>query len=165
VLHSMFQTGHAILLPGGRFLRPRISRGEYGTPPHDMNHARPQARQSRGHEQTEVSPQLRLIRVHEQSAFVSSPRQEARQQSVRNRGKDTVSTGYVQTSVADANSPRKSHSPVLSTAEASTRSDFSRESEQAANCPRHRIIVSIASAMKFPVHIRTFPPNVVPRRL
>jgi len=95
VLHSMFETGHALLLPGGRFLGPRDSCGEYGTQPHDMNHARPQARQSRGHEQTEDSPQLRPIRVHEQSAFVSSPRQEARQQSVHIRGKDTVSTGYM----------------------------------------------------------------------
>ncbi len=90
----MFKRGHALLLPGGRFLLPRNSRGEYGKQPHDMNHARPQARQSSGHEQTEGRPQSRPIRVHEQSASVSSSRQQARQQPVRSRDQNMVSTGY-----------------------------------------------------------------------
>ena len=156
---SLFRT-HALLLPGGRFLRPRNSRGEYGKQPHDMNHARPQARQSRGHEQTERRPQSRPIRVHEQSASVSSSRQQARQQPVRSRDQNMVSTGYGQTSAAGANSTQNSHSSALSTSEASTRSDFGREFEQTADCPRFRIVVAIAPLTNFPVHIRTIPPNV-----
>jgi hypothetical protein len=125
-----------------------------------MNCSRPPTRHIRDHGQAENRSQSQSFHVHEQFASVSSSRQRARQQSVRIPDQDTVSTGYGQTSAAGANSPPKSHSSELSTSEASTPSDFGREFEQTADCPRFRIVVAIAPLTNFPVHIRTIPPNV-----
>ena len=125
-----------------------------------MNYSRPHTRQIREREQAESSPQSRLIRVREQSAFVDSPRQQARQQSVRSRDQGTVSTVRELTVATDTGTPRAGHDSELVVATTSPLTGSGRESEPAANCPRHRIAVAIAPTIRFSVHIRIISNHV-----
>ncbi|MCI0748451.1 MAG: hypothetical protein L0Y58_23845 [Verrucomicrobia subdivision 3 bacterium] len=125
-----------------------------------MNHARPQARQIREREQAEGSPQSRLIRVRERSASASNPRQQARQQSVRIRDEERVSTARDATAATDVDTPRAGRDSELAVATTSPLTCSGRESELAANCPRHRLAVAISPTIRFPVHIRIISNHV-----
>lgn len=126
-----------------------------------MKHARPQARQIREREQAKGSPQLRLILVREQSASAFSPRQQARQQSVRGCGKAALSTVRIAATTTDADTPRSDRDSVLAAVTAKPLTSIGRESEQAANCPDHCIAVVFSSLIHFPVHIRSISHNVL----
>jgi hypothetical protein len=119
-----------------------------------MEHPRPQTRQIREHGQAKDKPQLRLIRVRDKSAAASSPCQQARQQTVRSRDKDTASTGCQAAAATDANGPQTGRNPELSTSAASFLTNIGCEPKQAENCPDHRIAVAISPPTRFPIHIR-----------
>ncbi len=157
MLHSMFKTGQALLLSSLRFLRPRNSRGESANQSGNMNCSRPLTRRIREHEQAQNRSQSRPIHVHEQSASAFSPRQQSG--GIRDQG--TVSTGCCLTLAADATSPQRSQGFAQPTSEASTQTDFGRDSEQATNRPCFRIAVAIAPPTSFPVHIRIISTNVL----
>ena len=105
-----FKSVQAILLSSLRVLRPRNSRGESVNQPGNMNCSRPLTRRIRELEQAQNRSQSRSIHVREQSASAFSPRQHARQQSVRVRGKGVVSTGWQMAAASDATG----HSPNTS---------------------------------------------------
>jgi len=126
-----------------------------------MNHARPQARQIREREQSEDRPKLRLIRVREQSPVASSPRHRSRQQSVRSRDKDTISTGRNTAVATDMDTPQTDRNSEPAAAAASPLTGIGRAFEQVTNCPSHYIAVAISPLTCFPVHIRTIPTNVL----
>jgi hypothetical protein len=115
-----------------------------------MNHARPQARQIREREQAEGRPQLRLIRVREQSASASSPRQQARQQAVRDAKRATDMD----------NLPPVPDSEVAA-AKASPLTGIGHDSGPGTNYPCHRIAVATSWLIRFPVHIHVISNNVL----
>ena len=105
-------------------------------------------------------PQLRLIRVREQSASASSPRQQARAQTVHIRGNNAASTVREPAAAADLDIPRTGCIPELVVAAVQPQTGIGREPDQAGNCPIHRITVDILPPTSFPVHIRHNPAYV-----
>jgi hypothetical protein len=120
-----------------------------------MNCSQPEKLQVREHGQAKDRPQLRLIRVREQAAAASSQWHQARQQTVRSRGIDTVSTGCRTAAGTDANGPRTGRNPGLSPTAASFLTNIGCEPEPAPNCPGGRIVLAISPPTRFPVHIRS----------
>ena len=120
-----------------------------------MSHSRPQTRQVREHGQAKDWPQLRLIRVRGQSAAASSPCHQAREQSVRCRDKDTVSTGCQKTAAADGNRPQTDRNPALSATAASFLTKIGSEPEQAQSGPSGGSVMATPQPTRFPVCIRS----------
>ena len=125
-----------------------------------MNRSRPQSRQIREREQAEDRPQLRLIRVREQSMFASSPRQQARQQSVRSRDQGAISTVRDLAKVTDMDTPQTDRDSELIAAGASPQPGIARKSAPGTNRPPHHITVAISPLTSFSVHIRTISKHV-----
>lgn len=153
----MFKTRHALLLPGGRFLCPRLYRGECAKQPRDMNRSRPQPRHVRDREQPECSPQSRLIRVREQSAIAVSPRQHAGTQSVDFHDQATVLTVRDLALATGIDTP----GPDSVAAKNSPPACVIREFEPAEHCPRHCIPITILPPVHFRVHIRNISVNAL----
>jgi len=97
---------------------------------------------------------LRPIPVRGQSAAASSPCHQAREQSVRSRDKDTVSTGCQQAAATDGNRPQPGRNPALSTSAASFLTKIGCEHEQAQSRPSGGIVVAISLPPRFPVRVR-----------
>ena len=114
----------------------------------------------REREQAEGSPQSRLIRIREQSASASSPRQQARPQSVRIRDEGTVSTVRDTAAATDADTPQTDRDSELSVATASPLIGNGRESKQPKGCPVRRIVVATSPPTNFRVHIHIISTNV-----
>jgi len=104
---------------------------------------------------------MRLIRVRGQSTSSSSPCHQAREQSVRCRDKDTVSTGCQKAAATDGNRPQTDRNPALSTSPVSFLVKIGSEPEQAKSCPGGRIVVAISRPTRFSVHIRTIHAYVI----
>jgi hypothetical protein len=119
-----------------------------------MSHSRPQTRQVREHGQAKDWPQLRLIRVRGQSVTASSPCHQAREQSVRSRDKDTVSTGCQKAAAADGNRPQTDRNPALSTSAASFLTKIGCEPEQAQSRPSGGIVMATPQPTRSPVYVR-----------
>jgi len=126
-----------------------------------MNRSRPQTRHSREHKQAQDRSQSRFIYVHEQAASAFSPRQQAKQQSVRNRDQDTISTRRATATAKDSDRPRSDHKPESSTSQVSTRTGIRRELKPTASHRRCDIVVAIAPPTTFPVHIRRISSHVL----
>lgn len=157
----MFKTRHALLLPGGRFLRPRNGRGEAANQSRNMNCSRPQTRHVREYEQAQDRSQSRSIHVREQPVSAFSPRQQAQQRSVRIRDHGKVSTGNAREAATDVNRPQSDHRRELSASEVSTRTGIRHESELTTNRPWRNIAAATAPSTSFPVHIRRSSINVL----
>jgi hypothetical protein len=124
-----------------------------------MNHAPPQTRQVRERDQAGNRPQLRLIRVPEQSVFANSPRQQARQQSVRILDQATILTRWDKAQAAAAKSPQENQSFALSMSKLSTQIGNGFELELAGNRPRIRSAVIGGPDTSSLVHIRSISHN------
>lgn len=154
-------TGQALLLGSPRFLRPRMSRGLSAEPPRSFIGSRPRQQPFRERDLAQHRAHPRAVPVREQSASASSPRQPARQQSVRVREQDAAGTGRDLARPVDANSPRTGRSTGPSRSAAPARTDFGRALAAATNCPRSRITVGTTPATKFSVQFRKFPSHVL----
>lgn len=160
----MFNRGQALPLDFTRFLRSRISRGEYARQPRNIARSWPRTRHIRGHAQSTNNAQTQPIRVREQSMSALSPRPQARSQTVRIRKRITVSKVRGQALVADTNCPQTVRSLALSTPANSSRTLIRRDRRLAWNCPRWRILVFLSSPAHFPVRLRfilSFPSHVL----
>src|SRR6266542_3392212 len=140
-----------------RFLRPRISRGEYARQPRNIDRARPRTRQIRDLEQSTNKPQPQPIRVREQYMSALSPRPQARTQAVRIRERITVSTVRGQALATDTNCPQTVPSLALSMSANSPQTRIRRDPPLARNCPRRRILVPISAPVLLLVRIRNIP--------
>jgi hypothetical protein len=120
-----------------------------------MSRSRPQTRQVREHGQAKDWPHLRLIRVRGQSTAASNPCHQAREQSVRSRDKDTVSTSCQKAAATDGNRPQTDRNPALWTSAASVLIKIGCEPEQAKSCPSGRIVVATSQPPHFLVRIRS----------
>jgi hypothetical protein len=78
----MFKTGHALLLPGGRFLSPRSGRGLDAECPRNSPASRPWPWPVRDRVQSETSPHPLHDHGRVQSVIVSWPCPQPRPQSV-----------------------------------------------------------------------------------
>ena len=157
----MFKTGQALPLVLTRFLRPRISRGEYPKRPRDIHRSWPRTRQIRDQEQSQITTQTQTIRVREQFMSTLSPCPHSRSRTGRIREHIAVSSVRGQASAADTHCPRTVHSPGLATSANSSRTGILREPRLERNCPRRRILVSIWSPSRFQVRIRIIPSYVL----
>jgi hypothetical protein len=126
-----------------------------------MNQSRPQSRQGREHGQAANRPQLRLIRVREQSSSVSSPGQQAWEQSVHIRGNDAVSTGHDPAVATGEDTPQTDRDSELAAATVAPLTGIERGNEQVKRCPIRRIVVDILPPISFPVRIRYNPVYVL----
>ena len=153
----MFKTGQALPLVLTRFLRPRISRGEYPNRPRDIDRSWPRTRQIRDQEQSQITMHTHTIRVREQSMSALSPRPQSRSQTGSIREPIAASSVREQASAVDTHCPRTVHNPGLATSANSSRTGILREPGLERNCPRRRILVSTQSPTRFQVHIRIIP--------
>lgn len=150
----MFNTGHALLLPGGRILRPRSVRINGAEMPRNVIRPWPQTRSVRGFEQVEFRSWDRTFHIHGQSTTASIPRQQARQQTGNARMIAMASTRHDREDSADAFSPPTVRSLRQSTNATSSLTRPVRVRGQATNFPCRRIAVSTFAALGFPVPIR-----------
>ena len=157
----MFNRGQALPLGFTRFLRPRMSRGQYARQPRNIARSWPRTRQIREHAQSTNKAQAQPIRVREQFLSALSPRPQARSHTVRIRKRITVSTVRGQALVADTHCRQTVRSLAPSMSANSSRSRNRRDPRLARNCPRRRIPVSISSPARFLVRVRNIPSYVL----
>ena len=157
----MFRTGHALLLPGGRFSSPRTSRGESAERPRDISNSWPQTLQFHEHGQGQCRTWTRIIRVHGQSTSVFCPQPRVRQQTVHIRALSTAFTGRKRELAVDINCPQSVRRHELSTPMSLPQTGIGLVFQQATNRPRHRIAVSTLSPTGFRVHIQIIPTYVL----
>jgi hypothetical protein len=141
----MCKTGHALLLPRGRFLSPRSGRGLDAGCPRQSPASRPWPCPVRDRVQNANSPCPRPDHVRSQSVTVFSPRPQPRPQSVHVR--DRVRAANVRVQPVSVNNPCPC--PVRSRAQSMTVSKpcswTVRDRAESGNCPGQGCI---ASAMR-----------------
>ena len=138
----MFKTGHALLLPGGRFLSPRSGRGLDAECPRHSPASRPWPCPVRDRVQSETSPHPCHARGRVQSVTVSWPCPHPRPQSVHVR--DRVRAANVRVQPVSVNNPHPR--PVRSGAQSMTVSSpcswTVRDRAESVKCPGHGCIAS-----------------------
>lgn len=152
----IFNTRHALLLPGGRFWSPRNGRGEGTEQPHAVMDSWPQTRQFHERGQATSRARTQTIRVREQSVNTFSPRPPARQQTVRSRDLATSFAVRKRELPADTNCPQTVPRLELSISTTSSLTVV-HELRQGEYHPRRSIAVSVSPLTSLPVHIRIIP--------
>jgi len=153
----MFKTGHALLLPGGRFLSPRTGRDKGVEPPRTITNSWPQTRRFHEHEQARYRTRIETARVHEQSAPAFNSRQRAGQQTARIHELTSASIVRKLASARSTRFPQTVRGLELSASTASSQFGIFHDDIQAEDRLRHRIAVSISVPVSFPVHIQNIP--------
>ena len=153
----VFKTRHALLLPGGRILRPPCGRNQGAERARRISDSWPQTRLGHERELIQVRTQSRVVRVREQSAHADIPRQRAGLQSVQNHDSKTVSTGSGQALVLDARHPNTVRVRGLATKMNLVCLGTFPAPQFAMDCPRFRIIPDFVPAVSFPLHIQIIP--------
>ena len=110
----MFKTGHALLLPGGRFLSPRNGRGLDAECPRHRPASRPWPWPIRDRVQSATSPQPRRDHGRIQSVTVICPCPQSRPQSVHVRDHVRAANIRIQSTSANYPCPRPVRSRALS---------------------------------------------------
>jgi len=158
VFPIMFKTGHALLLPRGRFLSPRQGRETGAEQPRTVTGAWPQSRHIHENELAQDRTQPRFGHVREQSVTALKPRQQSCSQTVRARTQATASIVCEQAAAADVNCPQTFRSREQSTFANWSRTQFVREREPAKSDSRRCIAVSAWASANFPVFIQIISP-------
>ncbi len=154
----MFNTGHALLLPGGRFLSPRHGHEVCAEQSCKVTGSWPQTRHIHENKLVQDRTQPRIGHVRKQSVTALKPRQQSRSQTVRVRAQATASIVREQAAAADVNCPQTVRSRGQSTFANWSRTQFVRDCGPAKSDPRRRIVVSTWASANFPVCIQIFPP-------
>jgi hypothetical protein len=152
----IFKTGHALLLPRGRFLSPRSGRGLVAECPRHSPANRPWPCPVRHRGQSENSPHPRHDRVRVQSVTISWPSPHPRPQLVHIRGR--VRAANVRTRPVSVNSPcpRPARSLAQSTTVSSPCSWPVSDRAESATYPGHGCI---ASALRT-IHLQALSAHV-----
>lgn len=150
---NVFNPVQALLLSSLRVLRPQSGRSQSAEQPRKVVDSGPQTRQVREHGQAEIRPKLRLTRVRKLSAVASSPRQQAREQSVHVLSSDAASTGHEPAVTRNMDTPQTDRDSELAAATVATLTGVERGNEQAKRCPIRCIAVAILPPISFPVCI------------
>ena len=157
----IFKTRHALPLPFGTFLRPRIGRAVGADRTRNIGGSWPQTRQFHEHRQSQCRTWTRIIRVLEQSTSEFCPHPRIRQQAVHIRELSTAFTGRKRELAADIKCPQSVRRLKLSMPMNLPQTGIGRAFQQATNRPRHRIAISILPPTSFPVHIQIIPNYVL----
>lgn len=155
----MFNTGHALLLPGGRFSRPRNGRKTDADQPRHVMFSPPQARHFREREQAQDGPPAEAGNVREQSASAFCPCQQSRSQTVRIHERATVSFVHEIAAAACVSCPQTIRGREPSAPANRPHSQLVSKRGLTKNNPRHRITVSAWASACFPVLIQIIPPH------
>jgi hypothetical protein len=154
----MFNTGHALLLPGGRFLSPRHGRETGAEQPRTIKVAWPHTRHIHESELVQDRTQPRFGQVHKQSVTALRPRPQSRSQTVRVLAQATVSIVRELAAAADVNCPQAVLNREQSTVVNWSRTKFVRERGQAKSGSPRSIAVSAWASANFPVFIQIISP-------
>lgn len=107
----VFKTGHACPLVFTRFLCPRICRGASAERLGDMNRSWPQTWPIHRPRRNSYSAQARTAHIHEQFVSASSPRKQARRQTVRVHNHTAALNHREPAWIADATCPKPGPNP------------------------------------------------------
>lgn len=154
----MFKTGHALLLPGGRFLSPRNGREAGAEHSRKVAGSWPQTRHIHENKLVQDRTQPRIGHVRKQSVTALTPRQQSRSQTVRVRAQATASIVREQAAAADLNCPQTVRSRGQYTFANWSRTQFVRSRRPAMYYARRRIALSTWASANFPVFIQIIPP-------
>jgi hypothetical protein len=138
----MFKTGHALLLPGGRFLSPRSGRGLDAECPRHRPACWPWPCPVRDRVQSETSPHPCHARGRVQSVTVSWPCPQPRPQSVPVRVPVRAEAVRDQSTSANYPCPRPVRSRAQSMTVSSPCSWTVRDRVESVKCPGHGCIAS-----------------------
>ena len=155
---SMFKSGQALLLPGGRSWSPRHGRATGAEQPRNVTGSWPQTRHIHEIELVQDRTQPRVGHVREQSVIAFSPRQQSRPRTVRVRAQATASIVSEQAAAAVVNQPQTGRSREQSSPANWSQTQFVSDRGPAKTDPRRRIAVSSLALANFPVFIQTISP-------
>jgi hypothetical protein len=150
----MFNTGHALLLPGGRFLSPRHGREVGAKQSRKITGSWPQTRHFQENELVQDRAQPRVSHVRERSVTAFNLRQQSRSQTVRGLARATASIIRERAAAANPNCPQRGRSREQSTFANGSRTQFVRDPGPATIDPHFRIVVSAWVTAGFPVFIQ-----------
>jgi len=153
----MFKTRHALPLPGGRFLRPRIVRGAGAERLRNIYCSRPQTRLIPELKQPSRMTHKRIARARERSAFGFNSWQQTRLQT--NRIRDDAMAAIVRNPAAAMaiKCPQAILRHDLSTPANPPRSLNIRKIKLARNSSRHRSGQPTSWPASFPNRIQAIP--------
>lgn len=157
VFRIMFKTRHALPLPGGRFLRPRIVRGAGAERLRNIYCSRPQTRLISELKQPSRRAHQRINRARERSLSAISSSQQERPQAARIRDDATAAT-VLKLGVTAAIKCR----PAIRRHDLSTPANppkilTVRKIKLARNSSRHRSILPTSWPASFPNRIQVIP--------
>ena len=154
----MFKTGHALLLPRGRFLSPWHGREVCAKQSRKATGSWPQTRHIHENKLVQDRTQPRIGHVRKQSVTALTPRHQSRSQTIRVRAQATASIVREQAAAADVNCPQTVRSLKQSSAATWSQTQFVRDRGPVKSDPRRRIAVSAWASASFPVFIQIIAP-------
>mgnify|MGYP000906177892 CR=1 FL=1 len=152
-----FKLGHALLLPGGRFSRPRMSRDVGTQQPHWSDSAWPRQEPIRDLGLAEAKAHPRVINEREQSAIAYCPRPQARQRIVRVHKQSPDEASREQAIAVVTVYPRPVRDCSESASMTQPLAETIRDFKTAETLKFRRIRVSISPPTGFHVHIQPAP--------
>jgi len=158
VFPIMFKTGQALLLPGGRFSRPRHGREAGAEQPRDVTGSWPQTRHFHDIKPVQDRTQPRIDRVREQSAIAFSSSRQSSPRTVHVRAQATASVVREQAAAAVVNRPQIGRSREQTSSANWSQTQFVRDRGPANSNTRRCIGVSAWASANFPVFIHIISP-------
>jgi hypothetical protein len=154
VFFTMFNTRHALPLPGGRSSCPRRNRGGDAACPRENNDLCPRTRTVHVPDPATDRSGSRTVHVREQSVTSFSPRPQTCPRTGRVRVQATAWTVRSQALATDANCPWTVHGFGLSTSPFWPCPRFVREPQLSRRRPHRGLVVSCSRPIYFPANAR-----------
>ena len=151
----MFKTGHALLLPGGRFPCPRSGGVESAEWSRERAGSWPQTRHGSGRELTQTRAQSRVGNFREQSVIAFHSRPQSWQETVRSRDSKTMLPVRDQALALGAQCPQLVRVRVMATVKRQHFLAALQAPRLAARWPYCRITAFTLPPTNFPVRIQT----------
>jgi hypothetical protein len=158
VFPIMFNTGHALLLPGGRFSSPRQGREVGAKDSRKVTGLWPQTRHFHENELVQDRTQPRFGHVREQSETACNPRHRSHPRTIRVRAQAAASVARNQAAAADVNHPQTLRSLEKSWSANWSHTRFIRKRGPAKNYPHRRIALSTRAWANFQVSTQIITP-------
>lgn len=153
----MFKTRHALPLPGGRFLCPRIGRDEGGEGLRNMRRSWPQTRHIRELASSAHRTRKRIVRVCERPVFAFSPCQRACPLKAYARDIAMASTVHELALHIDTKCPETVRKREHSAPANPPRNRIGHKLQLARNSSWHHRVSSTSRPASFPAQIQVIP--------
>jgi len=154
----MFKIGHALLLPGGRFSRPRNDREKVAEKLRHVMGSWPQTRHFRKRGLAQSRPLTESGSVHDQSESTACPSQRSRLQTIRVPGQATAPIVHELPMAGGADCPQTVRSCESHATTNRPRTQFFRECEPAKNDSRPFNSMSASWSVSFPSFVQATQP-------